>query len=448
MTTNERDENGSQLTQVILERINMLIRKAKKLAVLKRKSNYEKKIAIVFHNNPPTNSNIGSACAIDSIESIRLFLQDLKNQGYKVDRLPADRQEFINELIEHATNDRSFMNDKLIKNSDGKMTFEEYQDFYQILPEKVQKKLEIDWGKAPGEVFKYDDFLLIPGTLNGNIFITVQPPRGFGEDPDKIYHSPDCTPTHHYLAFYNWLRDIWGADAMVHVGTHGSLEWLPGKAAALCNECYPDICTGDLPNIYPYWIVDIGEGIQAKRRSAACLISYLSAPLSLAGVYGELAELEKALEEYGHFKQDKDADLTEVIRQIREKAADADLNDEVQEIEFDDFDGYVGRLHTYLTDLKNMQMTTGLHILGNPPAGEKLIEYLFALTKLENGSIPSLPKVLASAYGYDYYELMDNSSKLLSDGSKSYGVLLDKVNDECLTLIRALAEGDFVLQEK
>lgn len=276
----------------------------------------------------------------------------------------------------------------------------------------------------------------------------MQPPRGFGEDPDKIYHSPDCAPTHHYLAFYNWLRDIWGADAMVHVGTHGSLEWLPGKAAALSNECYPDICTGDLPNIYPYWIVDIGEGIQAKRRSAACLISYLSAPLSLAGVYGELAELEKALEEYGHFKQDKDADLTEVIRQIREKAADADLNDEVQETEFDDFDGYVGRLHTYLTDLKNMQMTTGLHILGNPPSGEKLIEYLFALTKLENGSIPSLPKVLASAYGYDYYELMDNSSKLLPDGSKSYGVLLDKVNDECLTLIRTLAEGDFVLQEK
>ena len=143
--------------------------------------------------------------------------------------MPADRQEFINELIEHATNDRSFMNDKLIKNSDGKMTFEEYQDFYQILPEKVQKKLEIDWGKAPGEVFKYDDCLLIPGTLNGNIFITVQPPRGFGEDPDKIYHSPDCAPTHHYLAFYNWLRDIWGADAMVHVGTHGSLEWLPAK---------------------------------------------------------------------------------------------------------------------------------------------------------------------------------------------------------------------------
>lgn len=95
-------------------------------------------------------------------------------------------------------------------------------------------------------------------------FITMQPPRGFGEDPDKIYHSPDCAPTHHYIGFYHWLRDIWGADAMMHIGTHGSLEWLPGKGVAMGDECYPDICTGDLPNVYPYWVVDTGEGIQAN----------------------------------------------------------------------------------------------------------------------------------------------------------------------------------------
>lgn len=111
--------------------------------------------------------------------------------------------------------------------------------------------------------------MIVPGMLNGNIFITVQPPRGFGDDPGKIYHSPDCAPTHHYLGFYHWLRDIWGADAMIHVGTHGNLEWLPGKGNAMSNACYPDICTGDIPNIYPYWITCTGEGIQAKRRSAA-----------------------------------------------------------------------------------------------------------------------------------------------------------------------------------
>lgn len=125
-----------------------------------------------------------------------------------------------------------------------------------------------------------------------NIFVTVQPPRGFGEDPSKIYHSPFCAPTHHYLGFYHWLRDIWQADAVVHVGTHGSLEWLPGKNAGLNNTCYPDISLGDLPNIYPYLITITGEGIQAKRRGAACLIEHLPPPMTDAGVYDELEELE------------------------------------------------------------------------------------------------------------------------------------------------------------
>lgn len=363
---------------------------------------------------------------------MRLLLQDLRDAGYVVDHIPADRQEFIDELIAGATNDRDYMSEKQIDNADAKLLVSAYRDYYKTLPEKVQQRLAKDWGEAPGEVFFYDDFLLVPGTMNGNIFITMQPPRGFGEDPDKIYHSPDCAPTHHYLGFYHWLRDIWGADAMMHIGTHGSLEWLPGKGVAMGDECYPDICTGDLPNVYPYWVFDTGEGIQAKRRSAACLISYLSAPLSISGVYDELAELEKALEEYVHFKADKDADLSEPMAQIREKAAAADLTDEVREEDAADFDDYVGHLHTYLTDLKNMQMTTGLHIMGNPPQGEKLTEYLYALVRLENPDMPSLPKTLAQAYGYDYYELIDNSSKLLPDGILSYGMLLDKINGPML----------------
>ena len=143
-------------------------------------------------------------------------------------------------------------------------------------PQETKKQLLHDWGEVPGEVFYYEDTLLIPGMKNGNVYITVQPPRGFGEDPAKIYHSPDCAPTHHYLAFYHWIQEIWQADAMIHVGTHGNLEWLPGKGVAMSNACYPDIATGNMPNIYHYWITCVGEGIQAKRRSAACLISYLS----------------------------------------------------------------------------------------------------------------------------------------------------------------------------
>lgn len=448
VSTVERNMHNEQVTQAIAERINMLVRKAKKLALLRLKPNNEKKLAIVFHNHPSTNSNIGSCAAIDSIESVRLLLADLQQAGYQVDHIPVDRQAFIDELIAGATNDRAYMNEKQIDNADAKLSDAAYRTYFHSLPQKVQQRLTKDWGEAPGEVFHYDDFLLIPGTINGNIFITMQPPRGFGEDPDKIYHSPDCAPTHHYLGFYHWLRDIWGADAMMHIGTHGSLEWLPGKGVAMSNECYPDICTGDLPNVYPYWVVDTGEGIQAKRRSAACLISYLSAPLSISGVYDELAELEKALEEYVHFKSDKEADLSEPMAQIREKAAAADLNDEIREEDAVDFDEYVSHLHTYLTDLKNMQMTTGLHIMGKPPAGEKLTEYLYALVRLENGEMPSLPKSLANAYGYEYYELMDESSKLLPDGNLSYGMLLGRINEECLEIIRLLQADNFIVDEE
>ena len=194
----------------------------------------------------------------------------------------------------------------------------------------------------------------------------------------------------------------------------------------------PVIC-----RMFIYWVVDTGEGIQAKRRSAACLISYLSAPLSISGVYDELAELEKALEEYVHFKADKDADLSEPMAQIREKAAAATLQTR-----------YVRRMLPILTICRSSAHIsdgfeeyaddTGLHIMGNPPQGEKLTEYLYALVRLENPDMPSLPKTLAQAYGYDYYELIDNSSKLLPDGILSYGMLLDKINGQCLEIIRLL----------
>ncbi|MHC1758106.1 MAG: cobaltochelatase subunit CobN [Negativicutes bacterium] len=205
--------------------------------------------------------------------------------------------------------------------------------------------------------------------LNGNVFITVQPPRGFGEDPGKIYHSPDCAPTHHYIGFYAWLRDVWHADVVIHVGTHGSLEWLPGKGVAMSNDCYPEVALGDMPNIYPYWITCVGEGIQAKRRSAACLISYLSLPMSVSDTYEELAELEKLLEEYCHFKQDEaNTPMDQIEEMIRAKAKEANMDEDVPETE--NFAEYVGNLHVYITDIKNMQMKIGLHTLGCPPEGE------------------------------------------------------------------------------
>lgn len=444
VSTQEEAADGTHYRFVLKDRVQRLIEKAIKWAVLRNKKNIDKKVAIVFHNYPPTNSNIGSAANLDSIESIRLLLIKMKNSGYKVDFLADSNKEFMDALTSHATNDRRFISGKQIREADGKLTRQQYQECFLQLPQEVQAQLIRDWGEPPGTVFCYDDDLLIPGMLNGNIYITVQPPRGFGEDPGKIYHSPDCAPTHHYLAFYHWIQDIWQADVMIHVGTHGNLEWLPGKGVAMSGSCYSDIATGCMPNIYHYWITCVGEGIQAKRRSAACLISYLSAPMSVGGAYEELAEMESLLEEYIHFKQDETAERSQATLEnlIREKAAACNLTEDVPEV--DDFVVYVGNLHVFITDLKNMQIHTGLHILGQPPQDDEFTEYLLALTKLENGSIPSLTKTVAAMFGYDYYELLENSSKLLPQGDKTYGMLVDEICEKCREVILLLTEKEFV----
>ena len=435
-----KDDVGDVTWQLMEERMVRLAAKAKKWALLGKKPNQEKKIAIVFHNYPPTNSNIGSAAGLDSPESVRRLLEKMRDVGYTVETIPEDSKAFMKLLTDNATNDRRFISAAQIKDAYGHLTAAQYARFFTKLPEKVRTQLTADWGDAPGDVFNYEGELLIPGTLNGNVFITVQPPRGFGEDPGKILHDPAAAPTHHYIGFYHWLRDTWQADAVVHIGTHGSLEWLPGKGTALSASCYPDISLGDLPDVYPYWMTIVGEGIQAKRRGAACLISHLSPPMQLSGSYEELQELEQALDEYVHFRQTQPENLDTVKEIVREKAAACNFGDDIAE--GDDFDDYVGRLHNYVTDIKNMQIRTGLHIMGQPPEGDGLSEYVEALVRLDNGDVPSLVQLLATEAGYSYDELLAESSRLTPEGL-TYGMKLDALGEEGHRLITFLAARDY-----
>lgn len=443
IASKEHLSDGTTRYVPIPERITHMANKAKKWALLHHKANAEKKIAVIFHNYPPGNSNIGSAQGMDSPASIRLLLQHMAQRGYKVDHIPEDSQTLMNELIAQVTNDRRYMSEQQIRQAAGRVNKEQYQRWFTALVAHNQDQLTKDWGEAPGEVFNYDGELLVPGMLNGNVFITVQPPRGFGEQPEKTYHSPDCTPTHHYLAYYHWVRDIWGADAVVHVGTHGSLEWLPGKGAGLSRQCYPDLSIGDLPNIYPYLITIVGEGTQAKRRGAACLIGHMTPPMSHADTYDELTELEKLLDEYCHFKQNQPGNEQVVVDLIREQVITCNLQQDLPEEASSSFDDYIQQLHAYISDIKNMQIRVGLHILGCPPQHDVLVEYLLALTRLDNGDIPSLPQAIASMYGYDYYRLLEQSGHILPDGSKTYGALVDDIRLQCREIILLLAEYDF-----
>ena len=441
LSSKEVDVEGIAFYAPIQERIEKFVAKVEKWAVLHAKNNSDKKIAIIFHNYPPTNDSIGSAQGLDSPASVAALLQKMQADGYQTGSLPQDGRQLIEMVAAGVTNDRRFLTETQLKKAVGSVAKKDYCDWFERQDPLVQVEMEREWGPAPGNVFYYDDKLLIPGIESGNIYVGMQPPRGFGEEPSKIIHSPVCPPPHHYLAFYCWLRDTWQADAVIHVGTHGSLEWLPGKNAGLSCKCYPDLALGDLPDIYPYYVTIVGEGIQAKRRGSACLIGHLNPPSSHADTYEDLAELEKLLDEYAQFKVEHPASVGIVEEQIINKIAVMHLDEDLPRQELD-ADSYILKIHAYVEQLKHMQIRTGLHILGKAPEGEELLDFILVLTRVENGSIPSLPQTIAAAYGFDYYELEARSGEALENG-QSGAALIDKIWTDCKAVIQHLHAAAF-----
>ena len=426
------------------ECIEMLVRRAEKWALLCRKANKDKKVAIIFHNYPPSDATIGTAIGLDSPRSVEQLLESMAEAGYDIGSgLLPDGDWLIEELTKQVTNDRNFLSDEKADTAVGNLKTTAYREWFATLPEKNRQQLVKDWGTPPGTVFNHEDGLLIPGMRRGNIFISVQPPRGFGEDPNKVYHSADAAPTHHYLAYYHWIRNVFAADAVIHVGTHGSLEWLPGKGAGLSGECYPAIAISDLPNIYPYLITVVCEGIQAKRRAAAVLIGHLPPPVTNADTYDELTDLENLLADYYHYKVNQPDQLVLAEKLIKEKLTTANLMSDIPPVEDEAFDSYLERVHGYINEIKDTNVRVGLHILGQAPGGEMLAEYLLAMTRVENGDTPSLRRVVADLLGYDYDVLCEERGKLLPDGVSTYGDILDKIRDYCREIIRVLLAEDF-----
>lgn len=434
-------EDGEVEYLPIPERMRAMVSRAGAWARLHRKSNAEKKIAIIFHNYPPKNSNIGSAYGLDSIESVRCLLGFMKEAGYQVDFIPEDTETFMKRLTAQATNDCSMLTEEQ-EAACQKVPKKLYCDFFAAFPEETRRQMEKDWGKAPGRVMTTESGdILVPGLMDGHIFLTVQAPRGYGFDAAKIYHDPFIAPTHQYLAYYQWIRDVWGADAVVHVGTHGNLEWLPGKSAGMDRGSYPDLALGSLPNIYPYHMTITGEGIQAKRRGGACLVDHLPAPMEEAGTYEELAELEQAMDEYAHFEKSEPETAKRLVPRIRELAEKASLDGEVPYTEAD-LAGYLSRLHCYIEDLKNSECHVGLHILGEMPKGETLIHEILALLRLPNGDIPSICELLAEEEGTSVDTLLGQAQTLFPNGLTG-GEWMARLQRKAEGLVRKLAELHF-----
>ena len=430
------------------ERTNKIVRLSLNWAKLRHIPNSQKKVAIIFHNYPPRDDRIGTAFGLDSPVSVLNIMKAMDDAGYTIERMPENGQALIEDVKSRLTLDRRWRSpEELAKRAIDSVTEGDYKDWFEQLPVAVQEKMTSAWGEAPGKLFVHKKNLIIPGVINGNIFIGLQPPRGFLEDPAAIYHSPDHPIPHHYYAYYRWIRDVFRADLVMHIGKHGSLEWLPGKSVGLSDSCFPDIAISDLPNIYPYIINNPGEGTQAKRRSYCCIIDHLVPVMHNADAYDEMAELEVMLADYYQAASEDQSKLPTQKKMIWEKVCEAKLDHdlEIEEEEaFSDFDKFLEKLHEYLHEMADTQIRDGLHILGEPPEGSRLDEFLVALTRLANGQVPSLRQSLAEAMGYDYDYLLDNRGKIVS-GSKTCGQVIDDLNSLALRLVSGLHEQGFAV---
>ncbi len=451
----------------IEDRVDHAARLAVNWATVRHTSPSERRIAIILHNYPPSDDGIGTAFGLDSPESTVNLLRELAARGYDLGGTRPDSGEtLIDALTAQLTlDDRWVAPEDVRELSVDTVAPEQYAAWFTGMDERFRENVTEEWGPEPDRAFA------IPGVEFGNVLVTVQPPRGFGMDPSKVYHDSDLQPPHDYVAFYAWLRNAFEADAVVHLGTHGSLEWLPGKTVGLNGESAPDQLISDLPNVYPYIINNPGEGTQAKRRSYAAIVDYLTPVMRSAGTYGELSELEALANQFreaGTVEARSD-DGEQLARLIRETVDELDLAVELGVAgEIDDvadvrgpeaagstlaegtvagddvgIDELVERIHEYLTDVKTTQIRMGLHTMGESPDGERLIEYLVALTRLENPGAPSLRKSVAGVLGVEYERMLDDPGAYDETLGMTYAEAADVVYETSVELVETLAEHGF-----
>ncbi len=430
----------------IPERIDKLARLSLKWAKLKYIPNPERKIAVIFHNYPPRNDNIGCAAGLDSAVSAVNLLEKMQARGYQLDFIPENGQDLMDTIINGLTNDQRWLSiEDLADRSVDKIPAARYAEWLDEVPDDARNKMKTHWGKPPGENFNYKDALLVPGLVNGNVFIGLQPPRACESDAADIYHNPEVPIPYHYHGYYRWIRDVFKADAVIHFGTHGTLEWLPGKSVGLSGSCFPDVGICDLPNIYPYIIHNPGEGTGAKRRIYACLVDYLPPVMHNADTYEDLESLDVQLKEYYRAKSTDPGKIEIQKKLIWETIARANLDKDfnvTREEVFNEFDQFLERLHGYLNELSDTHIQDGLHVLGEPPAGTPLVEFLVALTRLKNGKVPSLRQSIAQLKGYDYDALLANRGRLRPD-NRTNGDVISELNFLCLELMEKFHAAGF-----
>ncbi|WP_207869850.1 cobaltochelatase subunit CobN [Pseudomonas sp. 51_B] len=401
----ERSQSDVVCYRAHPERMDFVAELARRWVELARLPNGQKRVALVLANYPTRDGRIGNGVGLDTPAAALNILKALQAGGYPVAALPDSGTQLIHQLLGGVTNDLEHIDQRPCAQS---LSLADYQAAFARLPEANRQAVLQRWGTPEQDPMYRGGRLMVAGLRFGLTFVGIQPARGYQVDPSAVYHDPDLVPPHGYLAFHFWLRHAFAADAVIHVGKHGNLEWLPGKGVGLSAQCWPDALLGPLPNIYPFIVNDPGEGAQAKRRTQAVIIDHLMPPLTRAETYGPLRHLEQLADEFYEAQLLDPRRARELQRDILELVKANHIDRELQlEGQLDDAALWLPRLDTYLCDLKESQIRNGLHIFGQSPQARLRIDTLLALLRVERGDgrggNASLLRALAKAFelGFD-----------------------------------------------
>ncbi|NZD62229.1 cobaltochelatase subunit CobN [Rhizobium sp. WYCCWR 11290] len=349
-------------------------------ARLRKTSAGDRRIALVMANYPNRDGRLGNGVGLDTPAGTIEVLEAMRAAGYPVADIPADGDALIRHLMEGPTN--SGHDGKIIRET---LSLSRYNSFLGSLPKKIQDEMRARWGGPQDDPYFRGGAFALPFARFAGVLVGIQPARGYNIDPKESYHSPDLVPPHGYLAFYAFLRREFGAHAVIHMGKHGNLEWLPGKALALSETCYPEAVLGPLPHLYPFIVNDPGEGTQAKRRASAVIIDHLTPPLTRAESYGPLKDLEALVDEYYEASGGDPRRIRLLSRQILDLVTDIGLDRDAGIAKGESEGEALKKLDAYLCDLKEMQIRDGLHVFGVSPEGRLLTDLTVALARVPRG---------------------------------------------------------------
>jgi cobaltochelatase CobN len=383
----------------------------------------QRRVALILANYPNRDGRLANGVGLDTPASCVEILKAMQDAGYHLENVPATSDELMTRLTAGVTNDPEARELRKVHQS---VEIAAYQTYFQTLPALVQQGIQQRWNQSqnippippsPHLPISLSPHLPIPGIQLGNVFVGIQPARGYDLDPSLNYHAPDLEPTHEYLAFYFWVRNCFGAQAIIHAGKHGNLEWLPGKSVGLSQECYPEVALGAMPHLYPFIVNDPGEGSAAKRRAQAVIIDHLTPPLTRAELYGPLQQLECLIDEY-YEAQSLDPVRVPVIFErivalILQENLYQDLGIEPAAIQRDE-SVLTNRLDGYLCELKESQIRDGLHIFGQCPQDRLLRDLVVAISRHPTGGRLGLTRAITEDLGLEFDPFTVEPAQLIS----------------------------------